>query len=497
MLVVTSSASVPSTFRSGTTALGTPIGTAESIQAWLANKIYELTEDVQRIRLLQHKQSEWLLIFYVIKSKVNYLLRLLHPSVTKTFAAAVDRLLRQALEDTISAPLPSDLCWDQARLPITMGGFGLSFTEDQAYAAYLASVTDVFDFLETHSSVPSPWLQEIDEALQIYAKLANCALPNTKDPLERVHGWRKEFRSDHPGNSQHQLMKQIYEQRQQLLLNTLKRPQASKKPIQHFLSASHQFSGKFLMTLPYDDRSTINNQDFEIICALRLRLPLICPTTQQGKAKKVIDAHGDYHLTCDNHMGCWQQRHDALRDAVADMAKQADIRVDVEPEGKFKDKRRADLIFRQSPLHNQKDVLFDVSVTHSINNSEGHASSCRQGYSASKREQKKISEYRADAAVQGMLFFPLVFETHGFVTEDVKTLIRQLAQRIADRTNSLYSQIVHFWTVKISTILQKANASIIKLQQQRLLSADPAMIDEDERAFLYETQKPVVSCRWD
>ena len=96
-----------------------------------------------------------------------------------------------------------------------------------------------------------------------------------------------------------------------------------------------------------------------------------------------------------------------------------------------------------------------------------------------------------------MLFFPLVFETHGFVTEDVKTLIRQLAQRIADRTNSLYSQIVHFWTVKISTILQKANASIIKLQQQRLLSADPAMIDEDERAFLYETQKPVVSCRWD
>ena len=131
--------------------------------------------------------------------------------------------------------------------------------------------------------------------------------------------------------------------------------------------------------------------------------------------------------------------------------------------------------------------------SHSINNSEGHASSCRQGYSASKREQKKISEYRADAAVQGMLFVPLVFETHGYV----KTLIRQLAQRIADRTNSLYSQIVHFWTVKISTILQKANASIIKLQQQRLLSADPAMIDEDERAFLYETQKPVVSCRWD
>lgn len=72
--------------------------------------------------------------------------------------------------------------------------------------------------------------------------------------------------------------------------------------------------------------------------------------------------------------------------------------------------------------------------------------------------------YHGDAAAIGFKFQPQVFESLGNVTDEVNKLIQQLATRIVDRTTVLYSHLIHNWFIRISTTLQKANANIIKIQ---------------------------------
>ena len=50
-------------------------------------------------------------------------------------------MVKEATEAILGAPLPP-LQWDQASLPISMGGLGLRRAEKHGSAAYLASVGD-------------------------------------------------------------------------------------------------------------------------------------------------------------------------------------------------------------------------------------------------------------------------------------------------------------------------------------------------------------------
>jgi hypothetical protein len=114
------------------------------------------------------------------------------------------------------------------------------------------------------------------------------------------------------------------------------------------------------------------------------------------------------------------------------------------------------------------------------------------GEAAAHREQEKISKYRGNAAAEAYLFYPLVFESHGFTNEETQKLIKKLARRIADQTNANCSLTNHYWSFRICTTLQRGNANIIQGQEERMQSLTPPALDEDERAQLYETHQQVL-----
>lgn len=479
----------------GTENLGTPVGSDAFIHDWLRRKVLELQEDVKKIQCLKHKQSEWILIYYVLRSKVNYLFRALHPDVTKEFAQDIDNLLKSAVEDTIGNTLSRE-AWDRARLPITKGGLGVGFPSYQSLHAYLASACDCYDFMEQHTHISAPWLQRVTATLQ-ECIAATSVLANGQDILNAdFKAWRQLFLRAHPGRVQHSLQDAFHLDKHEQLLDAIKSNSRNSRHYQQFLSASHRLAGKFLLSLPTNERSSISNQDFERMCALRLRLPVVPPSKRREKEDNVyFDPFGDKHLTWDNYKGGWDNRHNLLVQDIFDMSIQAGLNIQKEPALLFSDGRRPDLLIVGSPIHGQSDVLLDLSVCHPIDGSKTSPNQCTQGEKATKRAREKIRKYRADAALQNRLFIPLVVESSGLVHEDFADFIKKLAARIADRTNSLYSHLVHYWSIRISTTLQKSNVKILTIQEERLQGISHRAPDEDERALLYETHIPVLSYR--
>jgi hypothetical protein len=209
---------------------------------------------------------------------------------------------------------------------------------------------------------------------------------------------------------------------------------------------------------------------------------------------KVISHRGDpnhRHKKSSNAKGGWDQRHNNVWDEYVAMAESGGIRVEREPVGLFggKDERRPDFIFRECPLFENRNVIFDVSVR------DGPVASndCIPGEAARARELDKIGKYEQDAAARGLKFVALVFETCGFVAEPAVKLIKMLAERIAEKTNCPYSVVVNYWYIHISTSLQKGNAKIIKIIDDQLKSGRTVVLSDDDQQIHYENHKVVFS----
>jgi hypothetical protein len=128
--------------------------------------------------------------------------------------------------------------------------------------------------------------------------------------------------------------------------------------------------------------------------------------------------------------------------------------------------------FSECPLFENRDVIFDVSVTHPVRDGPMVGNACVPGEAATIREKTKIDKQERDTAARGMKFVPLFFETLGYVTEPVVQLIKILAERIAEKANSPYSVVVTYWYIRISAALQKGNARIIQNADDQLKSGE-------------------------
>ena len=67
-------------------------------------------------------------ILYCAATRANYILRVVHPSLSATCAKHHDASLRRALAHLLSV-LPSHIYWDVGRLPFAHGGVGLRSAE--------------------------------------------------------------------------------------------------------------------------------------------------------------------------------------------------------------------------------------------------------------------------------------------------------------------------------------------------------------------------------
>ena len=124
----------------GVVLLGAPLGSA----AFVARKVKEKIEKVKEISgllpLLEDPHTEFVLLRSCLSlPKLSFILRVVETSGHRPLLQEFDRVTQECLTRILGTPI-NDRAWQQARLPVSLGGLGLRCAEDHGPASYATSV---------------------------------------------------------------------------------------------------------------------------------------------------------------------------------------------------------------------------------------------------------------------------------------------------------------------------------------------------------------------
>ena len=124
----------------GIVLLGAPLGSAAFVASEVKKKVAKIEETTERLPLIEDPHTEYVLLKSCLSlPKLSFILRTVDTCPYVEHLQTFDRVNREALTRILGSPL-GDQTWQQAKLPISMGGVGSRAVEDQAPAAYAASV---------------------------------------------------------------------------------------------------------------------------------------------------------------------------------------------------------------------------------------------------------------------------------------------------------------------------------------------------------------------
>ena len=113
---------------SGITVLGAPVGSEQYVKEVIESRIEKIREVTGLLRLIKDSHCEFVLLRSCLAlPKVMFLLRSLDTTPYGDLLEEFDSITRGALS-TILGPPVSDLQWEQAKLPVPMGGVPSSST---------------------------------------------------------------------------------------------------------------------------------------------------------------------------------------------------------------------------------------------------------------------------------------------------------------------------------------------------------------------------------
>ena len=123
----------------GITLLGAPVGFDNFIRESLQKRVDKVREITALLPNLKDPHTEYALLKSCLSlPKLMFSLRTFETRGLQDLLKEFDRLTREALTRILGSPVP-DLQWQQAKLPVSMGGLGLRAAEDHAPAAYATS----------------------------------------------------------------------------------------------------------------------------------------------------------------------------------------------------------------------------------------------------------------------------------------------------------------------------------------------------------------------
>ena len=138
----------------GIVVLGSPIGTAEFVEAFNGEKLAEQARLWKELPLLPDLQCAWVLLLMRCASRANFRICSQPPEQVALYAASHDTAMWQILSALVDRQDLSDVQFNAmiwAQLPLRMGGCGMRSALRSSPAAYWASVADTLPMMKTRS----------------------------------------------------------------------------------------------------------------------------------------------------------------------------------------------------------------------------------------------------------------------------------------------------------------------------------------------------------
>ena len=343
----------------------------------------------------------------------------------------------------LGAPV-DDRTWQQAKLPVSSGGMGLRAAEDQAPAAFAASVlssqTLVQDLVGPREGDRPSLSPQLLTTLS-----ASCG--------EEVQA------ADLTGLTQRMISAKVDQHQLHLLQEDVGEDEVREKARLGSLSLPH--SGDWLNCPPLKALGLhLRSAEFVLAAKYRLGLPIF---DQEGPCPACLrnsDVYGDHALCC-GVGGERISRHNALRDAIFDTAAQAGLAPT--KEGRFllpgADRRPADVLLPH--WAGGQDGALDVTVVHPFQDATLVRAATEPGFALTFAHERKVRGAEEDCRRQGIAFIPLVAESMGGWHVSAEREIKKLGSALARHTGQSEGEAIsHLWG-RLGILLQRGNAAIL------------------------------------
>ena len=124
----------------GVVLLGAPLGSEAFVASKVEAKVEKVKEVTELIPLIEDPHTEFALLRSCLSlPKISFLLRAVDTTGHSELLQDFDKVTREALTRILGTPI-GERTWQQAKLPVAMGGMGLRGAQDHAPAAHAASV---------------------------------------------------------------------------------------------------------------------------------------------------------------------------------------------------------------------------------------------------------------------------------------------------------------------------------------------------------------------
>lgn len=393
--------------------------TAESIKTMMTNKINDFSQLCQQLTKLPAHHAFTLLRHSLGCQKLISLFRS-SPCFISTEINVLDNILRSTLKSVLNIQLPEQ-AWQQASLPIKLGGIGVRKPSDLVTSTYISSFKTVNELANLDDSY-------FKQALEIWSLQSS----NRQPPQS---------------NKQKEWDSIIAQSRLTQLIES-----ATPSERCRLVSASDPYSGDWLQCLP-NRQMGLHMQDDDFRCSLCFRLGLQVFEPHKCKCGEEVDALGRHGFVCRRNNGRIL-RHSMANECLSRSLATAGLPNVLEPPNVTESLRPDGLT--TIPFNSGKSLAWDFTSPHPMVAAYLNIAYNR-GAVSNLSEEKKDKKYQS--LNDRYCFTPVAIDTIGAYGDKARVLIKEVGKRIARRTGDI--KATSFFRQRLSVAIQRGNAKTL------------------------------------
>ena len=445
--------------------LRSPTGADSFCVAYCKERAAKQVDIVRRVGQLEDPQvGYYLLRFSCGAGRMTYMARTTPARLCRDGLLAFDSGVQASFTE-LTGFHPDALAWEQATLPVQLGGLGLRPAAGIADAAYIGSRAATFE--RCNALWPCfQWDSNLGSDLSV--ALQHCWDQLRTPVLPVPFQW-----DDHTTLTQTHLSSLV----SKTLLDGWYSRAGSDDACRLHAYAVDGSAAALGFTPSHTLDTTLSRSDFLAILGGRLGVD-VCGGGPCRFCGKPSDCKGRHALSCmagGDHVAL----HNSLRDLVFDYCQRAQVRPVLEAPGLLNGQRRpADVLVRSATglvprlpdgaqPHNPPPLALDIAVVNALGDTHWDATRQAAGAACLAYAQRKRAHNRTAGLCEaaGVRYLPLVWEVQGGSTPETRAFVHRLCGAVAVVEGLDPGVVKSRFSEQVAVLLARASGRAIRRRQ--------------------------------